>query len=181
MVATGFTAHTGVNDPQFIPPQEIPTPIQVPQTEETRRLVSQPVQAEELWEPTDEERDQFATLLNCGKRSAVVTVMGHKVGIESLNVDDDLRVGLFTQHYLGTEAYGRAVALATCAAGVRTIDGRMLYTPISVDESPESIFDAKLEKLRGYHASAIMEIHPHILQLDIDFANLAVSLGKLKG
>jgi hypothetical protein len=181
MVATGFTEQTGLNDPAFIPPQEIPIPTQVPQTEESRRLVSQPVQTEEMWEPTEAERDQFATLLNCGKRSTVVSVMGHKVGIESLNVDDDLRVGVFTQKYLGTEAYGRAVALATCAAGVRTIDGRPLYNPLSVDESPESIFEGRLERLRHYHASAIMEIHPHILQLDIDFANLAVKLGKLTG
>lgn len=184
MVATGFTSATGLNDPHLIPPQDVaPQSIPVSQEgEETRRLVSTPAQrSEDEWDPSDEERDQFATLLNCGKRTAVITVMGHQVGIESLNVDDDLRVGLFTQKFLGSEAYARAVALATCAAGIRTVDGRALYTPVSSDESPESIFECKLEKLRKYHASVIMEIHPHILNLDIEFANLAMKLGKLKG
>jgi hypothetical protein len=183
MAATGFTTSTGLTtDPtaQFAP-QEAPVPEPIQPEGETRRLVGEAIQSEKVWEPSDDERSQFATLLNCGKQTKVVTIMGHKVGIESLNVDDDLRVGTFTKDYLGTEAYARAVQLATVAAGIRTVDGVPLYTPFSRDESPESIFDAKVEKLRGYHSSVIMEIYPHILNLDVEFAKLAIKLGKLKG
>ena len=67
------------------------------------------------------------------------------------------------------------------AAGIRTIDNRPLYSPLSRDESPEHIFDQKLEKLREYHSSVVMEIYPHILNLDAEFAKLAIQLGKLKG
>lgn len=185
MVATGFTQHTGLtSDPtaQFLaPPQESSGPIQVEPTEESRRLVSTPVPSEEIWEPDNEERAQFASLMTVGIKTKVIDCMGHSVGISSLTVDDDLSIGIFTKDYLGTEAYARAIQLATCAAGVRTIDGRMLYAPLSPDEPAEAIFHGKLEKLRKYHTSVIMEIYPHILNLDADFARLAIKLGKLKG
>ena len=79
MVATGFSATTGLTtDPtaQFAPPQVIPDaagPTVVAQTPEefaeTRRLVGDTVSEEKVWEPSDEDRNQFATLLNCGKRT----------------------------------------------------------------------------------------------------------------
>lgn len=176
MAATGFTDQTGLTDDptsSFIPPQEITVP-------QTRRLVGDDG-TETVWEPDDEEQDAFATLLNCGKRAKTISIMGHSVGIESLNVDDDLRVGVFTKDYLGTEAYARAVQLATCAAGIKTIDGQPIYAPWSSDESPESVFEAKLNVLRKAHASVIMEAYPHILNLDKEFAELAMKLGKLTG
>jgi CRISPR/Cas system-associated endonuclease Cas3-HD len=71
--------------------------------------------------------------------------------------------------------------VATCAAGIRTIDGRPLYNALSRDESPESIFQAKLQKLRQYYPVVITEIYREILNLDVEFVELAVKLGKLKG
>jgi hypothetical protein len=182
MVATNFTTATGLTaDPgAYMPSQDIPA---APPEEfvETRRLVGEAVQTEQIWEPSEEERDQFATFLNVGKQTKTITVMGHKVGIESLNIDDNLRIGTFTKDYLGTEAYAEAVRVATCAAAIRTVDGRPLYLPFSQDESPESIFEARLELLKRAHTSIVMETYPHILNLDVKFAELAIKLGKLKG
>jgi hypothetical protein len=165
--------------PQEVSQQPIPVP-QVAQDGEDRRLVGE-TPGEDVTKPTDEERNQFITLMSCGKRSKSIDVMGHPVVVESLNVDDDLRIGLFTKDYRESDAYPSAVRLATCAAGVRTIGGRALYTPISTDETSESIFRAKLEKLLKYHTSVITEIYREIVNLDIEFGELALKLGKLKG
>jgi hypothetical protein len=163
--------------PQEVPQQSIPVP---PHEGEDRRLVGEAPEAD-ITELTDEERNQFITLMSCGKRSKTIDVMGHSVSIESLNVDDDLRAGLFTKEYRDSDAYARAVQLATCAAGIRTVNGRPLYTPISVDETSESIFQAKLSKLLKYHPVVITEIYREIINLDLEFGELAMRLGKLKG
>jgi len=189
MVATNFTTATGLTaDPgAYMPPQDIPAvdmPPRPPDPEdfvETRRRVGGVSQTEEIWDPSEEERDLFANFLNVGKQTKTITVMGHKVGIESLNIDDNLRIGTFTKDYLGTEAYAEAVRVATCAAAIRTVNGRPLYTPFSQDESPESIFEARLQKLLKAHTSIVMETYPHVLNLDVKFAELAIQLGKLKG
>jgi hypothetical protein len=188
MVATGFTTKTGLtSDPTaFLQPETIPTavppqaPVESP-AEESRRLVADPTPVEQVWEPTPEERQQFVSLLTCGKKSKVIDVMGHSVGIESLNTDDDLHVGVFTKEYLGTEAYARAVQLANSAAAIRTIDGSLVYTPLSPNETKNAIFDAKVEKLSQYHPAVITEIYREVLLLDSEFVKLAIKLGKLKG
>ena len=149
--------------------------------EESRRVVGELEQEEKVTDLTDEERAQFVILMNCGKRTKTIEVLGHKVGIESLNNDDDLRIGLYTKDFRDSDAYARAVHIGTCAAGIRTIDDRPLYQVISSDESPESIFRAKVEKLLKFYPIAITEIYREILKLDVEFAELAQKLGKLKG
>jgi hypothetical protein len=173
--------------PPFLEPQEVPNPTPPPpptlseEFTETRRVVGEPLKGEEIFTPTDEERKQFITLMSCGKRTKVIDVLGHSVGIESLNVDDDLRIGLFTKEYRESDAYARAVHIGTCAAGIRTVDGRLLYTPLSPDETSESIFAAKVDRLLKYYPVSITEIYREILNLDAEFGELALKLGKLKG
>ena len=166
-------------EPPFIEPQSIPTP--VPPSEETRRLVADPVESENVYTPTADERDQFRTLMACGKRPKTIDVLGHTVEIESLNVDDDLRIGLFTKDYRDSDAYARAIHVGTCAAGIRTVDGRLLYTPISSEESSETIFRAKVKVLLKYYPVVVTEIYREILMLDAEFAELATKLNLLTG
>lgn len=183
--------------PPFIPPQDIltdqmgPIPMVPADTPaegyegfseaENRRVSNELAGNEETTELTEDERSQFETLLTCGKRTKTVDVMGHAVGIESLNVDDDLRIGLYTKDYRESDAYARAIQLATCAAGIRTIDKRSLYQSLSRDETSESVFQAKVQKLLQYHAAVITEIYREIMNLDVEFGELAMKLGKLKG
>jgi hypothetical protein len=178
--------------PPFIPPQEVPQVASIPpeileemrlagELGETRRIVGAPLEEEGVFTPTDDERSEFVNLMTCGKRTKVIEVMGHSVGIESLNVDDDLRISRFTKDYKDTDGFARAVHVATCAAGIRTVDGRMLYTALSMDESLESIFQAKLEKLLKWYPVTITEIYRGIINLDVEFVELAVKLGKLTG
>lgn len=148
--------------------------------QETSRLVADEPE-EDVTELSGEDRQVFDSLLTCGKRSKTIEVMGHKVTIESLNVDDDLRIGLYTKDYRDSDAYPRAIQLATCAAGIRSINNRALYSALSYDESSQSVFQAKVDKLTKYYPIVITEIYREILNLDSEFAELALKLGKLKG
>lgn len=148
--------------------------------EESRRIVSD-TQGENITELSDEDRHAFDSLLTCGKRTKTIEVMGHKVTIESLNVDDDLRIGMYTKEYRDSDAFPRAVQVATCAAGIRAVNNRPLYQALSTDESTNAIFQIKVDKLANYYPIVITEIYREILNLDAEFAELALKLGKLKG
>jgi hypothetical protein len=185
-------------EPSFIDPQVIPEPPTIPSIPdprldatkssgappeefvETRRVVGTQT-GEEVTELTAEERASFASLMSCGKRSKTIDVLGHTVVIESLNNDDDIQIGMFTKEYKDSDAYARAVHVGTCAAGIRTVDGRPLYNTISTDETSTSIFRAKVNQLLKYHPISVTEIYREILNLDAEFAELAIKLGKLKG
>ena len=65
---------------------------------------------------------------------------------------------------------------ARWAGGVRP-----LYQALSTDESTNAIFQIKVDKLANYYPIVITEIYREILNLDAEFADLALRLGKLKG
>lgn len=156
-------------------------PPEVFPNDDQSRIVVGTSASEQITELTDEERALFATLMGTGRMSKTLDVMGHEVVVETLNTDDDLRVGLFAKPYLGTEAHERAWQVGTCAAGVRLIGGRPLYTTLSAEEGTEAIFDAKVTKLLKFYPIVVTEMYRAILSLDLEFAELATKLGKLKG
>lgn len=168
-------------EPQIRPPQPF-----IPLSEEEREKVATAEQevaaeGEEVTELTVEERGWFETLLTVGRRSKTVTVMGHEVVIQNLNTDDDLRIGLFCKDYQGAPpADSRAYQVATCAAGIRQVDGQPLYQPLG-ETSEQEAFDQKLQRLRHYYPVVITQIYREILSLDGEFMELAQKLGKLKG
>lgn len=133
-------------------------------------------------ELTDEERTWFSTLLTCGRRHKTITVMGdHAVAVQTLNADDDLRIGIFTKQYKDSDAYPRAYQIAVCAAGIRTVDGRPLYQPITEDEDADAVFAEKVERMRKFYPVVITEVYRAIMDLDTEFAELSRKLGKLNG
>lgn len=162
------------------PPEEFPMIDSPPEEEEDREKVAP--ETEEITELTDEERTWFSTLLNCGKRHKIITVMGdHKVAIQTLNSDDDLRIGMYTKEFKDSDAYPRAYQIAVCAAGIRTIDNRPLYQPITEDEDENAVFVEKVNRMRKFYPVVITEIYRAIMDLDTEFAELARKLGKLNG
>lgn len=159
-------------------PEEIPG--EAPE-EEDRRKVDESSE-EEVTELTDEERTWFSSLLTCGRRYKTITVMGdHKVAIQTLTGDDDLRIGLYTKSFRDSDAYPRAYQIAVCAAGIRTVDDRPLYQPITESEDADAVFAEKLERMRKFYPVVITEIYRAIIELDGEFAELARKLGKLSG
>lgn len=166
-------------DIPIMPPEAFSVPVG---EEEDRQKVADPVPVETVTELTDEERTWFSSLLTCGRRHKIITVMGdHKVAIQSLTGDDDLRIGLYTKAYKDSDAYPRAYQIAVCASGIRTIDNRPLYSPITEDEDDQAVFTEKVERMKKFYPVVITEIYRSIMELDGEFAELARKLGKLSG
>lgn len=137
---------------------------------------------EEITELTDLERQQFAMLMNIGKQTKVIDVFGHPVVIESISVGDDLRIGMYRKDFLGDQlSAARAYQIATCACGIRMMDGAPLYVPISMMESDEEIFQKKVAKVIGLYPPVVSAIYNGIRDLDKEFAEMADKLGKYKG
>jgi hypothetical protein len=180
-----FGPPPNLSDPIIVPPQ-LPSPEQfVPEEfpEEERRVVGELITEEvegndPVVELTEEERSLFRTLMTVGKRSKVISVMEHSVLIETLNVDDELRVGLACKDYEGSKAFARAYQLAICAASIREVDGIALYQSLSENTDPTELFDKKIEKLKQYYPVVLYKIYRGILDLEQEFAELVGKLGK---
>ena len=168
------------DEPQITPPERFSV------DSEEREKVATPEQevaaaGEEVTELSGEERSWFETLLTVGRRSRTISVMGHEVVIQNLNTDDDLRIGMFCKEFQGAPpADSRAYQLATCAAGIKSVDGKPLYQPLGAADDQE-MFDQKIIRLRQYYPVVITQIYREILSLDGEFMELAQKLGKLKG
>lgn len=171
------------DDTPLAPPEEFPfVEPTVAEGEAERVKVEEAVPEETITELTDEERTWFSTLLTCGRRHKTITVMGdHKVAVQTLNADDDLRIGMYTKAFKDSDAYPRAYQIAVCAAGIRTVDGRPLYQPITDSEDEDAVFAEKVERMRKFYPVVITDIYRAIMDLDTEFAELARKLGKLSG
>ena len=194
MTDPDFGPPPNLSDPIIVPPQVPPAAFNpepeqyVPEEieEEERRVVGELIteeveQSEPVLELTDEERHMFRTLMTVGKRSKVISVMDHSVLIETLNIDDELRVGLSCKDYDGTKAFARAYQLAVCAAAIREVDGVPLYQPLSENADSSEVFAKKLEKLKSYYPAVIYKMYRGVLDLEQEFAELVEKLGKQQG
>ena len=167
-------------DPDIVPPA-------APSAE--RRLVGEPIEAEpEPQEPTpvteltDQERRDFASLITCGRRSKTITVMGHPVVIQTLNTADEMRIGLFTKPYLDSQlGFQRAYQVAVCAAGIREVQGKPLTSSLREITSEDEIFDRRVAAVQEFYPIVITQVYQAIMDLEREFAELAIKLGKLSG
>lgn len=133
-------------------------------------------------ELTEQERADFASLMTCGRRSKTITVMGHPVVIQTLTVADEMRIGLFTKRYLDSQlGFQRAYQVAVCAAGVRELQGRPLFSSLVEVTSEDEVFDKSVEAVQKLYPVVVTQIYQAILDLEREFAELAVKLGKLSG
>lgn len=165
-------------EPDLVPP--------VPPSENRRvvsDLVTEDVDDEpEVTELTDAERRDFASLLTCGRRSKTITVMGHPVVIQTLTTADEMRIGLFTKDYGdSTLGFQRAYQVAVCAAGIREVQGKPLFTSLREITSDDEIFDKSVEAVQKFYPIVVTQIYQGIMDLEREFAELAVKLGKLPG
>lgn len=195
MSTPDFGPPPSLSDPLIIPPQIPPVSLPEPEefvvqedseTEETRRVVGEIVTEEvEVEDPvvklTDEERSLFRSLMTVGKRTKTLAVLDHSVLIETLNIDDELQVGLACKEYEGTKAFARAYQLAICAAAIKEVDGIPLYQGLSDDVEPSEVFTKKLEKLKKYYPVVLYKIYRGVLELEQEFAELVEKLGKQQG
>ena len=174
-------------DPELTPPPPRPAP----EGEDRRIAASEAVLEEEerplpeavpVTELTDQERIDFASLMTCGRRSKTITVMGHPVVIQTLNTADEMRIGLYTKPYLETQVgFQRAYQVGVCAAGIREVQGKPLFNSLREITSEDEIFDKSVEEVRKFYPIVVAQIYQAIMDLEREFAELAIKLGKLTG
>jgi hypothetical protein len=195
MSSPDFGPPPNLSDPLIVPPEIHPVSFPSPEAviaqeeileEETRRVVGEIVTEEvETEDPvvelTDEERSLFRSLMTVGKRVKTLAVMDHSVLIETLNIDDELQIGLACREFEGTKAFARAYQLAVCAAALKEVDGIPLYQPLSEEVEPSEVFTKKLEKLKKYYPVVLYKIYRGVLDLEQEFAELVEKLGKQQG
>lgn len=193
MSSPDFGPPPNLSDPLIIPPEipQVSLPTEVVDVEEvteeeTRRVVGEIIteeveQEDPVVELTDEERSLFRSLMTVGKRTKTLSVLDHSVFIETLNIDDELQVGLACREYEGTKAFARAYQLAVCAASIKEVDGIPLYQSLSDDVEPSEVFAKKIDKLKKYYPVVLYKIYRGVLELEQEFAELIDKLGKQQG
>lgn len=158
----------------------------VPPERETRRIVGELIEEEipadeQKTQLTNDERRDFARLLTMGRRVKKVVIMDHPVTVQTLKTSDEMLIGLYTKPYLESQGFSRAYQVGMCAAGVIDIDGVSLYEPISEAEDKSSIFNKRAEKIQEYYPIVVTQVYQAIVDLEREFADLAIKLGKLSG
>lgn len=158
-------------DPDLVPP-------------EIRRLVEEPEEAPdedkvpEVTTLTDEERRDLTTLMTVGRRVKTLTVMNHRIKVQTLKSADEMRIGLYTKPYLGSQGFARAYQVAVCAAGIMEVDGSPLYSSLRQEKDPDALFAKCIEQVEQFYPMVVSQIYDEISGLEKEFAELAEKLGK---
>lgn len=80
-------------------------------------------------------RDNIENLLTNGALTATVSVAGHEFVIRTLTIGEELAVADVCKPYSDSLAQARALATATVAAALESVDGRMLMQDLGPDKS----------------------------------------------
>jgi hypothetical protein len=124
----------------------------------------------------------FASLLTCGRRSKTLTVFDHTVVVETLNCDDDLRIGMNVKDYQASLGEQRAYQVGVVAAGIRSIDGQpFLQSGLFQNATPDALFDDKFTKVLQMYPTVVSQIYRAVMDAEKEFIELAIRLGKLEG
>ncbi len=151
----------GIDDDQNV----VPTPVDDSLFETVEKL-------------TPEEQLNFESLITFGKKTATNTVFGHSVYLSTLNVEEELQVGLLVKPYLNTDAYTRAYKTAVVAASMKEIDGQPLYSPLSGKEDANYIMRKKWDKIKEYYPIIVDSMYNCVTQLEQELAPLIEKISK---
>lgn len=132
-------------------------------------------------ELSPEEQIMFASLLTCGRRSKVISLLDHTVVVQTLCADDDLRIGMYVKEYQGSLGEQRAYQVGVAAAGIRTIDGVPLVQTLYEQATDDALFDQKVLKVSQMYPTVINRIYRAVMDAEKEFVELATTLGKLDG
>jgi hypothetical protein len=80
-------------------------------------------------------RQDVENLLTNGKISKEVEVAGHTFVIRTLSIGEELAIADACREYDGTFAHAKAIATATVAAAIESIDGRSLMRSLGPDDN----------------------------------------------
>lgn len=129
---------------------------------------------------TDEEEDEVVDLVNAGKKEKFFEIFGRRIQLRTLTIEEELKLSEITKQYMGTDAYPRAYRTAVVAAAIRTIDGKLLFNPISEAEF-DQIIVKKFEKLLDWYPLGVDQIFARYQEMERELLELVQKLGKSSG
>lgn len=135
---------------------------------------------EKLPELPPEEEDEVVDLIHAGRKETTFELFGRTIHLRTLTIEEELKVSEITKPYLGSDGYPRAYRTAVVAAAIRTIDGQLLFNPISTEEFGQLILK-KYEKLLGYYPLAVDQIYARYRDMELELLKLVERLGKSSG
>lgn len=139
-----------------------------------------PAPAEDDLSP--EEEVMFSSLLTCGRRSKTVTIFDHTVVVETINCDDDLRIGMYVKDYQGSLGEQRAYQVGVVAAGLRSIDGEpFMKSGLFQDAERSAMFDDRFKKVSSMYPTVVSQLYRAVMDAEKEYVELAIRLGKLDG
>lgn len=150
--------------------------------EKRRAEVKEAAAKAEKAEPvlTPEEEDETVDLINAGKKDVVFDLFNRRIHLRTLTIEEELKVSEITKQYLQTDGYPRAYRTAIVAAAIRTIDGELLFNPISEADFDQMIAK-KFQKLLDYYPLAVDQIYARYRDLELELLALVEKLGKSSG
>jgi hypothetical protein len=128
---------------------------------------------------TEEERLQFRTFMNIGKRTKKFPLFDHTIVISSLMCDDELRIGLAVEKHKNSTGFSRAYQCASVAAAIVSVDNDNWNNSIMADPDPDELFMRKFQKALTLHPMVIQYIYTEMTKMEAEFAELLNKLGKL--
>lgn len=129
---------------------------------------------------TEEEETEVVDLINAGRKERFPVIFGRKIHLRTLTIEEELKVSEITKQYLGSDGYPRAYRTAVVAAAIRTIDGQLLFNPISESEFDQIIVE-KFKKLLDYYPLAVDQIYAQYREMELELLALVENLGKSSG
>ncbi len=124
-----------------------------------------------------EEEDEVVDLIHAGRKERTFELFQRKIYLRTLTISEELKVSDITKQYLGTDGYLRAYRTAVVAAALRTIDGGLLFNPLSESEF-ENIIVKKYEKLLDWYPLAVDQIFNKYREMELELLALVEKLGK---
>lgn len=129
---------------------------------------------------TEVEEDEVVDLIYAGRKEKFFEIFGRKIHLRTLTIEEELRLSDITKQYMGTDAYPRAYRTAVVAAAIRTIDGKLLFNPISESEF-DQIIVKKFEKLLDWYPLGVDQIFARYQEMEKELFELVQKLGKSSG
>lgn len=129
---------------------------------------------------TPEEEDDTVELIYAGRKERYFTLFQRRIHLRTLTIAEELKVSEITKAFMGSDGYPRAYRTAVVAAAIRSIDGKLLFNPITEGEF-DQIIAKKFELLIEYYPLAVDQIFAEYREMELELLSLVEKLGKSLG